>query len=229
MPEPTPIAKFRKQLEVSQAEFAAGIGVSRSVIANTEAGRTPLSAELISKVSDVFGLDPGQFVRGKWAKSLDRKAFDEASANPIPKDELQSEIEGLALLFESSKRLIQEASSPGTQRERLASLISGFRVAARGIGRSTLNEELAQKHERSARLKCSRKALQSMFPNENFEEISKSVEAILSYTYRLPERSLQLKRVFQLALWESSRSVESRSISEPPPETFKKFFQDRAI
>lgn len=56
---------FRKQMKLTQAEFAKALGVSRSYVLNIETGRNEPSREFLRKLHDAFGVSADWVLTGR--------------------------------------------------------------------------------------------------------------------------------------------------------------------
>ena len=62
---------IRKELKLTQKEFAEKISLSQAHISELEKGRNLITIELVLKLYDSYGIDPGYLLLGEQKKILD--------------------------------------------------------------------------------------------------------------------------------------------------------------
>lgn len=56
------LSRFRARSDKRQADVAAALGVSQSVLSKLERGATPLTVEMLAEIARVFGTRPGRIL-----------------------------------------------------------------------------------------------------------------------------------------------------------------------
>lgn len=58
----TQISAARAKLGITQAQLSSGIGLTRSSVANIEAGKQRISVEVLAKIAQALGLEPATLI-----------------------------------------------------------------------------------------------------------------------------------------------------------------------
>lgn len=65
------IRSTRKEINISQAELATLVGLSRAAIASIESGRQQVLVHLILKIASAFGKDPADLLKVQLKRQQD--------------------------------------------------------------------------------------------------------------------------------------------------------------
>ena len=91
------VIMLRTARGMTQKQLAAALGVSINTIAYYEANAANPGAELIRKIADFFGAEPGLFLGGDMQKK-----------SPGPTSKLQKQIDQLRKLPKSTQKIVSE-------------------------------------------------------------------------------------------------------------------------
>ncbi len=103
------LRKLRAELDISQSAMANEIGVSVSYLNLIERNLRPVTAQLLIKLSETYGVDPSSFAQTEELRSTSE--LEEIFADPlfsairVPKPEIRSVIEQSPTVVEAIKRL----------------------------------------------------------------------------------------------------------------------------
>ena len=79
------IRELRKSKNMTQAAFAEAIGVKAPLITSIETGRRKLSANVIAKIKEAFGVDVEAEVKPTTSKKSAKKAATISKETPLKK------------------------------------------------------------------------------------------------------------------------------------------------
>jgi predicted transcriptional regulator/transcriptional regulator with XRE-family HTH domain len=117
------LRKLRADLGLSQAAMAEELGVSVSYVNLVERNQRPLTAQLLIRLAEAYGIDPRDFSGADDGAAL--AAVDEVLADPllsgmkVPKSEVKAALEAAPTLLAALRRLhgayagLSEAQSDG--------------------------------------------------------------------------------------------------------------------
>ncbi|GHC55451.1 helix-turn-helix domain-containing protein [Neogemmobacter tilapiae] len=117
------LRKLRADLGLSQAAMADELGVSVSYVNLVERNQRPLTAQLLIRLAEAYGIDPRDFSGAEDGAAL--AAVDEVLADPllaglkVPKSEVKAALESAPTLLAALRRLhgayagLSEAQSDG--------------------------------------------------------------------------------------------------------------------